>query len=48
MGGTVTWRIPAVKGLFLQFHGYWIRAFNVSYLGGKNRETVTLKIGYNY
>ena len=48
MGGNLTYRIPAVKGLSLQLYGYWIRAFNISYLGGKNREIVTLKIGYSY
>lgn len=47
-GGTLTWRIPAVKGLSLQLDAYWVHAFDVIYLGGKNRETVTLKIGYSY
>ena len=48
VGGSVSYRFPAIEGLFLQLSGSWIRAFNVSYLGGKNREIITLKIGYNY
>ena len=48
MGGALTYRFPAVEGLSLQLYGYWTRAFNATYLGGKNRETVTLKVEYNY
>ena len=48
MGGTLTCRIPAVKGLFVQLHGYWHHAFNVTLLPGKNREIGTLKVGYRF
>lgn len=48
MGGTLTCRIPAVKGLFVQLYGYWHHAFNVTRLPGKNREIGTLKVGYRF
>ena len=48
MGGSLTGRIPAVKGLYLQLYAYWHHAFAVSCLPGKNREIVTLKAGYNF
>ena len=46
MGGTVTGHIS--KSLYVQLYGYWHRAFSVSYLGGKNREIATLKVGYKF
>lgn len=48
MGGALTCRIPPVEGLFVQLYVYWLHAFEVSYLPGKNREIVTLKAGYNF
>ena len=48
MGGTLTCRIPAVKGLFVQLDGYWLHAFNATRLPGKNREIGSLKIGYRF
>ena len=46
MGGTVTGHLS--KSLYVQLYGYWHRAFSVSYLGGKNREIATLKVGYKF
>ena len=48
MGGTLTCRIPSVKGLYAQLYGYWYHAYNATYLPGKNREIGTLKIGYKF
>ena len=48
VGGTLTVRIPGVKGLFVQAEGSWCRAFQVTHLGGKNRETGLLRIGYDF
>ena len=48
LGGTLTCRIPSAKGLFFQLYGCWYRAYNATYLPGKNREIGTLKIGYNF
>ena len=48
MGGTLTCRIPAVKGLYTSLYAYWYHAFNITYLPGKNREIVTLKVGYQF
>ena len=47
-GGALTFRIPAVKGLFVQLEGSWCHAFQVTHLGGKNRETGLLKVGYDF
>jgi len=48
MGGTLTCRIPAVKGLYTQLYAYWYHAYNVTYLPGKNREIASLKVGYKF
>lgn len=48
VNGTLTCRIPAVQGLFVQLYGAWYRAFHVTYLPGKNREIGKLTIGYNF
>ena len=48
MGGTLTCRIPPVKGLYVQLYGYWHHAFNVTRLPGKNREIGKFTIGYNF
>ena len=48
MGGTLTCRIPAVKGLYTQLYGYWYHAGNVTYLRGRNREIASLRIGYKF
>ena len=48
MGGTLTCRIPGVKGLYAQLYAFWYHAFNVTYLPGQNREIGTLKIGYKF
>ena len=48
LGGTLTCRIPAVQGLYLQLYGYWHHAFQITYLPGKNREIGKLTIGYNF
>ena len=47
-GGTLTARIPAVKGLFFQLNVDWNHAFNVDLLPGKNREIASLKVGYKF
>ena len=47
-GGTITARIPAVKGLFFQLNADWHHAFNVTLLRGKNREIASLKVGYKF
>ena len=48
LGGTLTCRIPAVKGLYTQLYAYWYHAYNVTHLPGQNREIGTLKIGYKF
>ena len=48
LGGTLTARIPAVDGLYCKLHFHWDRALRATYLPGKNREAVTLTIGYDY
>lgn len=48
LGGTLTCRIPAVKGLYTQLYAYWYHAYNVTYVPGKNREIASLKIGYKF
>ncbi len=48
LGGTITCRIPPVKGMYVQLYGCWRRAFNVTRLPGKNREIGQLTIGYNF
>jgi hypothetical protein len=48
MGGTLTCRIPGVKGLYTQLYAYWFHAYNVTYLPGKNREIASLKVGYKF
>ena len=48
VGGTVTVRIPAVQGMFVQLDGSWIHALSRVYVGGQNREIGTLKIGYKF
>ena len=45
-GGTLTGHISS--SLYVQLHGYWHHAFEITYLGGKNREIATLKIGYKF
>jgi hypothetical protein len=48
LGGTLTCRIPSVKGLYAQLYAYWYHAYNVTNLPGQNREIGTLKIGYKF
>jgi hypothetical protein len=48
LGGTLTCRIPPVKGMYVQLCGGWHRALKVKYLPGKNREIGKLTIGYNF
>ena len=48
LGGTLTCRIPAVKGLYTQLYAYWYHAYNITYLPGSNREIASLKIGYKF
>ena len=48
VGGTVTVRIPGVKGLYAQLDGSWLHALSVVYVGGQNREIGTLRIGYSF
>lgn len=48
VGGTVTVRIPGVKGLYAQLDGSWLHALSVLYVGGENREIGTLRIGYKF
>ena len=48
LGGALTWHIPAVDGLYLRLDGFWRRALKTTYLSGKNREAITLTIGYDY
>ena len=39
VNGTITFRIPGVKGLYTQLDGSWLYALWVVYAGGQNRET---------
>jgi hypothetical protein len=48
MGGALTYRLQSIDGLFVRLDVLWHHAFEVSYLPGKNREIVTLKVGYNF
>ena len=48
LGGTLSCRIPPVKGMYVRLDGCWHRALRVRYLPGKNREIGTLTIGYNF
>lgn len=47
-GGVLTWRIAAVKGLFLQLDGQWNRALRLTKMGGYNREIGNLTVGYKF
>ena len=48
VGGTLTVRIPAVTGLFVQLESSLCHAFQVTHLGGKNRETALLRVGFDF
>ena len=48
VGGTLSFRVPAVKGLSFQLYGCWHRAFRVIYLRGKNREIARLQVDYRF
>ena len=48
VNGTITVRIPGVKGLYTQLDGSWLYAFWVVYAHGQNRETGMLRIGYKF
>lgn len=48
MGGTLTGRIPAVEGLYVQLYAYWYHALGETSLPGNNREIATLKVGYKF
>ena len=48
LGGTLTGRLPFVKGMYLQLHGYWYHAFDATLLPGNDREIATLKVGYQF
>lgn len=48
LGGALTFHLPSVDGLYFRLDGFWRGALNPSYLDGKNREAVTLTIGYDY
>ena len=45
-GGTLTGHISS--SLYVQLYAYWHRAFDTTLLGGKNREIVTLRVGYKF
>jgi len=47
-GGTITCDIPPVPGLYVQLDASWLHALKVYYIGGQNRETATLKVGYRF
>lgn len=47
-GGSLTWRITAVKGLYLQLDGRWNRALRLTRMGGYNREAGNLTVGYRF
>ena len=47
-GGILTWRIAAVKGLYLQLDGRWNRALRLTKMGGYNREIGNLTVGYKF
>lgn len=47
-GGILTWRIAAVKGLYLQLDGRWNRALRLTKMGGYNREAGNLTVGYKF
>ena len=48
LGGALTAHIPSVDGLFLRLDTNWRRALKVYRLPGKNRELITLTVGYDY
>ena len=48
LGGALTVHIPSVDGLFVRLDANWRRALKVYRLPGKNRELITLTIGYDY
>ena len=48
LGGALTFHLPSVDGLYFRLDGFWRRALKASHLGGKNREAVTLTVGYDY
>ena len=47
-GGTVTYRAAFLEGLSFQLCGDLVHAFKMVHLGGKNRETATLRVGYHF
>lgn len=47
-GGTVTYRAAFLEGLSIQLCGDLTHAFKMVHLGGKNRETATLRVGYHF
>jgi hypothetical protein len=48
MGGSLKAPIPSVSGLYVQLDADWVHALKKTYLGGTNREIVTLKVGYDF
>ena len=47
-GGTFTYRAAFLEGLSFQLCGDLVHAFKMVHLGGKNRETATLRVGYHF
>lgn len=48
VGGTITYRLPSVQGLFLQLEGRWLHALRKTAAGGQNRETANVTVGYEF
>ena len=47
-GGSFTYHASFLEGLTIQFETDWLRAFKMVHLGGKNRNTALLRIGYHF
>ena len=47
-GGTLVYRLPSVKGLYLQVDGRWYHALRKTATGGQNRGIANFTVGYNF
>ncbi len=47
-GGALTYRFPSPKGLYVRLDGRWLHALRKTSMGGQNRETGNLTVGYDF
>ena len=47
-GLTLTYHLPAVKGLYLQAEGTWLHGFGIDLLPGADRWSSTVRVGYDF